>query len=85
MEIFFNGAYGTICDEGFGYYDAQVVCRQLGFKSAVRAFPGVSCGRKGEGWEGRRVKGIRREREGRRMKPRRNYCSGQEVRDSMPD
>ena len=54
MEIFFNGAYGTICDEGFGYYDAQVVCRQLGFKSAVRAFPGVSCGRKGGGMGGKK-------------------------------
>ena len=71
MEIFLNGAYGTVCDEGFGYFDAQVVCRQLGFKTAVRAFPGVSCGQEREGWEGwerRRVKGIRREREGRRMR-----------------
>lgn len=29
VEIFHNGRWGTICDDGFGDSEAQVVCRQL--------------------------------------------------------
>ena len=64
MEIFMNGSYGTICDDGFGFYDAQVVCRQLGFNAAVRAFPGVSCEGRGRRWEGRGGRGREKEEEG---------------------
>ena len=32
LEVWHNRSWGTICDDGFGDYDATVACRQLGFE-----------------------------------------------------
>ena len=44
VEVFYNGSWGSICDYGWGYNDAKVVCRMVGYMSAVRAYEGVSGG-----------------------------------------
>jgi hypothetical protein len=38
LEIFHDGQWGTICDDGFGMEDANTACRQLGFPHAVRTY-----------------------------------------------
>ena len=31
IELCFNNAWGTVCDNGFDMTDAKVVCQQLGY------------------------------------------------------
>ena len=55
VEVFYNGEWGTVCDDDFSIHNAQVVCRELGYLEAVSWSPSAKYG-KGEG----RVHGMRR-------------------------
>ena len=40
----FNARWGTVCDDDWDFYDARVVCRQLGYPDAVAALTSAHYG-----------------------------------------
>jgi len=37
VEILHDGKWGSICDDEWDDFEANVVCKQLGFNSAIKA------------------------------------------------
>lgn len=37
MEVYHDGQWGTICDKNWGEEEARVVCKELGYSSAISA------------------------------------------------
>ena len=44
VEIFHDGSWGTVCDDGWTLNNGHVVCRQLGYSGAERITIGASFG-----------------------------------------
>ena len=49
VEVWHNGAWGTVCNTNWNYHTAFVACRTAGFNSAVRAVTNASYYGRGTG------------------------------------
>ncbi|XP_031725790.1 macrophage receptor MARCO-like [Anarrhichthys ocellatus] len=38
VEVKHNGVWGTVCDDGFDTVDGKVICKMLGFQTAISTF-----------------------------------------------
>lgn len=38
LEVYYDGRWGTICDDSFNWQDAHVLCKQMGFERALRLY-----------------------------------------------
>ncbi|XP_050407264.1 deleted in malignant brain tumors 1 protein [Patella vulgata] len=45
VEVFYDNAWGTVCDDSWDYKDASVVCREVGFPGSSVARPSAYFGR----------------------------------------
>ena len=36
LEIFLNDTWGTVCEDGFNFYEGDIACKELGFLYADR-------------------------------------------------
>ncbi|XP_018418769.1 PREDICTED: lysyl oxidase homolog 2-like [Nanorana parkeri] len=48
VEVYYNGEWGTVCDDDFSIHAAHVICRELGFVEALSWAPSSKYG-KGDG------------------------------------
>ena len=49
VDVFYNGSWGTVCDNSWHKRDADVICRQLGFVEGSRFRCHAACFGEGEG------------------------------------
>lgn len=45
VEVFFNGQWGTVCDDSFDNRDGLTICKYLGFPGVACVYPNARFGR----------------------------------------